>query len=139
MNVWWHILTTRDRKDSRFSTLLVIVNISAVQSFAQTFIHNAILFIDTSNNAWHNQAHWLIGTPYLSTIGSKDFPRQNNNPKFKGISWTELFILWNRSQDSHTPFNGKRIEIPKCTHILKERDCLKVINVSFKLASSISG
>ena len=38
------------------STLLVI-NISTVQSSAQTFIHNAIFFIDTSNNAWYNQAH----------------------------------------------------------------------------------
>ena len=30
---------------------LAIVDISAVQSSAQTFIHNAVLFIDTSNNA----------------------------------------------------------------------------------------
>ena len=33
-------------------------------------INNAIFFIDTSNNSWHNQAHWLTGTPYLSTISS---------------------------------------------------------------------
>ena len=41
---------------------------SGVQLAVQTFIHNAILFIDTSNNAWYNQAHWLIGMPYLSII-----------------------------------------------------------------------
>ena len=42
----------------------------AVQSSAVTFLHNAISFIDTSNNAWYNQVHWLIGTPYLSMIAS---------------------------------------------------------------------
>ena len=36
------------------NTLLAIVDISAIQSSAQTFIHNAISFTDTSNNAWHN-------------------------------------------------------------------------------------
>ena len=39
------------------------------QSTAQKFIP-VILCIDTSYNAWHNQAHWLIGTPYLSIIAS---------------------------------------------------------------------
>ena len=53
--------------------LLAIVDISAVQSCALTFIHNAILFVDTSNNARLNHAHWLIGTPYLSTIASNGF------------------------------------------------------------------
>ena len=52
--------------------LLAIVDISAVQSSVQTFTHNTILFIDKSNNAWQSQAHWLIGTPYLSTIASND-------------------------------------------------------------------
>ena len=32
-------------------SLLAIVDISTAQSSAQTFIHNAILFIDTSDNA----------------------------------------------------------------------------------------
>ena len=53
-----------------YFTLLAIVDILAVQSSAQTFIHNAILFNEASNNAWYNQAHWLIGTPYLLTIAS---------------------------------------------------------------------
>ena len=44
----------------------------AVQSSAQTCIRNTILFNYTSNNAWHNQAHWLVGTPYLSTIASNE-------------------------------------------------------------------
>ena len=35
----------------RTHSLLAIVDISAVQSSAQTFNHNAILFIDASNNA----------------------------------------------------------------------------------------
>ena len=29
-------------------------------------IHNAILSIDTFDNAWHNNAHFLIGKPYLA-------------------------------------------------------------------------
>ena len=39
---------------------------SGCPTAAQTFIHNAILFIDksTSNNAWYNQAHWLMRTAY---------------------------------------------------------------------------
>ena len=52
--------------------LLAIVDISAVQSSAHTFIHNAFLFIDTSNNVSYNQAHWLTGVPYLSTIASNE-------------------------------------------------------------------
>ena len=48
----------------RLESLLAIA-LSAIQSYAETRIHNAILFIYTSNNAWHNQVHWLDGTPYL--------------------------------------------------------------------------
>ena len=50
--------------------LLAIITLSVVQSSVQTFIHNAIMFIDTSNNDWYLQAHWIIGTPYLSIITS---------------------------------------------------------------------
>ena len=32
-------------------SMLTTITLSAVQSSAQTFIHNVILFIDTSNNA----------------------------------------------------------------------------------------
>ena len=53
-----------------------MVAISAVQSSAQTFIHNAILFIDISDNVWYNQAHWLIRTPYLSIIASNGAEKQ---------------------------------------------------------------
>ena len=53
-------------------SLLAMIALSSVQSFVQTFIHNAILFIDTSNNTWYNQAHWLIGIPYLSIIASNE-------------------------------------------------------------------
>ena len=41
-----------------------------VQPSASTFIHNAILLIDTSNNTWYSHVHWLIGTPYLLWIAS---------------------------------------------------------------------
>ena len=44
----------------------------AVQSGAQTFIHNAIMLIDTSDNDSYNQVHWLIGMPHLSTKTSND-------------------------------------------------------------------
>ena len=36
--------------DNAMTTLLAMIALSAVQSSAQTFIHNGILFIDTSNN-----------------------------------------------------------------------------------------
>ena len=47
-----------------------MIALSALQSPAQTFSHNAIMFIDTSNNAWYNRVHWLIGTLYLSIKAS---------------------------------------------------------------------
>ena len=46
--------------------LIAMIDFLTVQSSAQTFIHNAIVFIDTPNNALYNQAHWFFGTPYLS-------------------------------------------------------------------------
>ena len=77
---------------------VAIVDISSVQSSAQTFIHNAILFIDTSNNAWHNQAHWVIGTPYLSTIASNvqctlSSWRENKNNR-KQYHWNYHFLVF---------------------------------------------
>ena len=45
----------------------------AVQSCAQKFIHNAIMFIDTSNNASYNQVHWPVRRPYLSIKASDAF------------------------------------------------------------------
>ena len=52
------------------TTLLAFTALSAAQSSTLTHIHSAILFIDTSNNASYNQAHWLIGTPYLAVKAS---------------------------------------------------------------------
>ena len=49
---------------------------------AQTFNHNAIMFIDTSNNVWYNQAHWLFGMPYLSIIASDDLHCVNGDEPF---------------------------------------------------------
>ena len=53
-------------------SLLAFIALSAAQSSAQTRIHNAILVIDTSNNASYNQVHWLVRTPYLSIKASND-------------------------------------------------------------------
>ena len=55
--------------------VLAMIALSAVQSSAQTFIHNDILFNDISNNAWYKQAHWLIRTPYLSIIASNNLEK----------------------------------------------------------------
>ena len=41
-------------------SLLAIVDISVVQSSAQTFIHNAILFIDISNNSMAYGSHQAL-------------------------------------------------------------------------------
>ena len=57
-------------KDLLFWGIIAIVAISAVESSAPAFIHNAIVFIDTWDNAWYNQLHWVVETPYLSTIDS---------------------------------------------------------------------
>ena len=65
-------------------SLLAIVDISAVQSSAQTFIHNTILFIDIFNNAWRNQTHWLIGMPYMSTIASNGY-LMTDGPVLRGF------------------------------------------------------
>ena len=71
--IFFHDSTNNSTNDVIYSvnkSLLAIVDISAVQSSAQTFIHNAILLIYTSYNVWYNQAHWLIRMPYLFPIAS---------------------------------------------------------------------
>ena len=45
-----------------------MIALSTLQSSPQTKNYNAILFIDTPNNAWYNQAHWLPEMPYLSIM-----------------------------------------------------------------------
>ena len=55
---------------STISSLLAMIALSAVQSCAQTFIHNAIMLTDASDNASHNQVHWVIRRPYLSIKAS---------------------------------------------------------------------
>ena len=45
---------TRDLIGPFMQILPAMIALSAVQSSAETFIHNAILFIDTVNNAWYN-------------------------------------------------------------------------------------
>ena len=51
-------------------SLLAFTANSAAQSSAQTHIHSVIAVIDTSNNAWHSQVHWLVGTPHLAVKAS---------------------------------------------------------------------
>ena len=43
------------------NSLLALIALSAAQSSVQARIQNAILVIDTSNNASYNQVHWLVG------------------------------------------------------------------------------
>ena len=85
---------------NRLRTLLAIVDIMAVQSSAQTFIHNTILFIDTFNNAWHNQADWLIGTPYLSTIASNVNFRNESTVMTAQIYLLLKVLAWTLAQIS---------------------------------------
>ena len=75
-----HILvfTFKVIRDQIYYSLLAMVAFSAVYSSAQTIIHNAILFIDTSNNASYKQTHWIIETPYLSIIASNDYKISRN-------------------------------------------------------------
>ena len=51
MQFWNEWLTLRSGSNLKKNLLLAIIALSAVQSSAQTLIHNVILFIDTSNNA----------------------------------------------------------------------------------------
>ena len=44
--------------------LQAFIALLIVQSSVQTRSHNAILVIDTLNNNWHNQVHWLVDMPY---------------------------------------------------------------------------
>ena len=78
----------------QLTSLLAMIALSVVQSYAQSFIYNAILFIDTSNNAWYNQADWLIRIPYLSIIASnagfRGFPALFTKPLASRL----LAILW---------------------------------------------
>ena len=59
------------------TSFLAMLALSAVQSSAhcKSYIHNAILSIDTSDNSWYNQVYRVIGTPYLSITA-------NNVPNF---------------------------------------------------------
>ena len=45
------VLDVNELVSSVSCSLLAMITLSTVQSSAQTFIHNAIMFIDTPNNA----------------------------------------------------------------------------------------
>ena len=64
--------------------LLAIIALSGVQSYVQTFIHNAIWFLDTSNNTRYIQAHWLMRTQYLLIIPSNDLKCDTNQAYYWG-------------------------------------------------------
>ena len=62
---------TMGQSAENVSAKLITICCHALLAMIQSFFHNAILFIDISDNAWYKQAHWLIGAPYLSIIASK--------------------------------------------------------------------
>ena len=45
-----------DFSEGKIASLLAMIALSLVQSSARTFMHNAISFTNTSNNAWYNQS-----------------------------------------------------------------------------------
>ena len=79
-----------------------------VESCAQTRIHNAIMLIDTSDNASYNQVHWLIRTPYLSIKASNEAMFQK---KFYGRNFDCLVskILFHKVQ---LPFFKRSRPVP---------------------------
>ena len=66
-------------------TLLAMIALLVVQPSTLIRIHNAILFLDTSNNAWHNTGHLVTGTPCLTIIA--------NNEKYCGFLYNTWIAL----------------------------------------------
>ena len=58
-------------------------------------MHNVIVLIDTSNNAWYSQVHWLIVTPYLSTIAS-NVVQATSLGIGESKLWFALIFLWKK-------------------------------------------
>ena len=103
----------QDRGDSKchsviFSkvplSLLAFIALSAAQSSAQTRIHNAILVIDTSNNASYNQVHWLV---HLSIKASNELEPLGH---FKGFLFWGVLIERRFSKMTHR-FDSLEISI----------------------------
>ena len=61
--------------------LLAFTALSAAQSSAQTHIQSAIVVIDTSNNAWHSQVHWLVYHVRLRIVRIRQNPLWLWNPE----------------------------------------------------------
>ena len=76
--------------------LLAFIALSAAQSSAQTHIHNAIVVVDTSNNAWQSQVHWLVGTPYLAI-------------KASNVGWREKSRALHYTSPCETLINGLKL------------------------------
>ena len=53
----------KNRKCQEINPLLEFITNSDVQSSTRTFFHTAIVFIDTSNNAYYKASYSLIRTP----------------------------------------------------------------------------
>ena len=77
--------------------LLAFTANSAAQSSAQTHIHSAIVVIDTSNNAWHSQVHWLFGTAYLTVKASNGVLEKFGSPYYKYNCVVLFFIYASKS------------------------------------------
>ena len=93
--------------EDRTCSLLAFIALSAAQSSVQTRIHSAILVTDTSNNASHNQVHWLVRTPYLSIKASNgaeiNLYKLLKNSMFVNIS--DVMIYCYPISEWEVPFN----------------------------------
>ena len=68
--LWQYLMLILVDDEAEYISLSAFIALSAAQSSAQTHIQSAIVVIDTSNNAWHSQVDWLVGTPYLAIKAS---------------------------------------------------------------------
>ena len=67
--------------------------LSPALSSAQTHIQSTIVVIDTSNNAWHSQVHWLVGTPYLAIKASNEYIRKVHQKIWNLRHYQNILIL----------------------------------------------
>ena len=92
---FWFTCASQYILKSQKTSLLAMIALSAVQSSAQTFIHNVILFNDTSDSAWYNQIHWLVGMPYWSIIASDVLLENSWIPRLmSGTHWIEYELTF---------------------------------------------
>ena len=74
-------------KNQNLQPLLALIALSTVHSCAQIFSHNAILFIDTSDNVWYKQVHWS----YLSIIASNVTNTKSVKSNMPPCPWSKYY------------------------------------------------